>query len=388
MFRVEKARLEGRAPSFFALLFIIAFASVNGVFYTPGLPMIQRTFGVSPGDVKMTMTLFLLGYAFGQLIYGPLANRFGRKRALYLGIAITLVGNLMCALSGPLHTFALLLWGRLVLSLGSCAGLTLALTIITDYYYQKDARKIIAYVTLGFAAIPGIAIAIGGSLINTFGWESAFWGMVVYAALGWILAFRLPETGRNLHPHATKVRVIAHRYFQVFKERALLRYGIVVGLVAATNYILATAGPFIGSVRYGLSEAEYGLYYLIITVGLVIGGVVTGRLAHHVAERWMIAIGLSIFWIGSLLLTFLFLFTPLPVWAFFSINAFIFLAISPIWTNGIALATSQADDKATASSAVSFLNMGTAVLAVFIYSLIPANPGPVFLFSLLAIAQG
>ena len=107
-----KAKLDIRPPSLISLLVIIAFASVNSLFYTPGMPAIQQFFGVSESDVKMTMTVFLVGYAISQLIYGPVANRFGRKPALYIGIAVTLVGNLLCALSGLSGSFALLLWGR------------------------------------------------------------------------------------------------------------------------------------------------------------------------------------------------------------------------------------------------------------------------------------
>ena len=93
------------------------FASISAVLFTPALPEIAKVLGVSDGQVQATMTLFLLGYAFGNLPYGPIAKRFGRKPAIYLGVLIAILGSLLTVWAGRNHFFSLFLLGRVILKL-------------------------------------------------------------------------------------------------------------------------------------------------------------------------------------------------------------------------------------------------------------------------------
>src|ERR1700722_395130 len=110
-------------PSFFTLLLMISFASVNAVLFAPALPDIARYFSISDNTAQQTMTWFLVGYALGQLIYSPFANRFGRKPALYIGISLQIISSLLCVLSGAIHEYWLLVLGRFFLALGAGVGL-------------------------------------------------------------------------------------------------------------------------------------------------------------------------------------------------------------------------------------------------------------------------
>src|SRR5579864_8672417 len=102
-------RLAGRAPSLIALMLLSAFAQMGAILMMPALPKIADYFGKSIGATQLVVTSFLLGYAIGQLIYGPLANHYGRKFALYVGISIATVGTLFSILSSPLNSFSLLI---------------------------------------------------------------------------------------------------------------------------------------------------------------------------------------------------------------------------------------------------------------------------------------
>src|SRR5471030_3210138 len=103
---------------FITLIMLISFASVNAVLFTPALPNIAHFFSITHAAAQQTITWFLIGYALGQLVYGPLANRFGRKPALYGGISLQIVSSLLCALSAAMHEYALLILGRFMLALG------------------------------------------------------------------------------------------------------------------------------------------------------------------------------------------------------------------------------------------------------------------------------
>jgi DHA1 family bicyclomycin/chloramphenicol resistance-like MFS transporter len=113
---------------FMTLLLMISFASVNAVLFTPALPAIANYFTISNDLAGYTITWFLVGYAFGQLFYGPLANRFGRKPALYAGISLQIISSFICAFSGLVHVYAVLVLGRFLLALGSGVGLKMVFT--------------------------------------------------------------------------------------------------------------------------------------------------------------------------------------------------------------------------------------------------------------------
>src|SRR3990167_470523 len=101
---------------FITLLLLISFASVNAVLFTPALPNIANFFSIANDTAQQTISLFLIGYALGQLVYGPLANRYGRKPALYLGISLQIISSLLCVLAGITHQFWLLILGRFLLA--------------------------------------------------------------------------------------------------------------------------------------------------------------------------------------------------------------------------------------------------------------------------------
>jgi DHA1 family bicyclomycin/chloramphenicol resistance-like MFS transporter len=154
-------------PAFFTLLLLISFASVNAVLFTPALPNIANFFLISSAKAQQTITWFLIGYTLGQLVYGPIANRFGRKPALYVGISLQIISSLLCACAGPLNVFSLLVLGRFMSALGAGVGLKMTFTIVSECYEPKIASQKTAYLMLAFAITPGLGIALGG-ILNTY----------------------------------------------------------------------------------------------------------------------------------------------------------------------------------------------------------------------------
>ena len=145
---------------------------------------------------SLTITLFLVGYAVGQLLYGPLGNRFGRKMALYLGIGLEIISCFFCAAASPLHAFWLLLLARLLMALGASVGLQMTFTLVADTYTQHEARKRIAHLMIAFAITPALGVAIGGFLTDDFSWTANFYFMAFYGAFLLILAAKMPETAK------------------------------------------------------------------------------------------------------------------------------------------------------------------------------------------------
>ena len=161
-------RLQRKEPHIITLTLLSAFAAMGAILMTPALPQIAKYFNISIGLSQLTITSFLLGYAIGQLFYGPLANRFGRKPAVFIGIALATVGSLFSILSSPVESFHLLILGRFLEAVGASAGLVISFTIINDFYYPKQIRRIMGILLFTFAIMPGLGIAIGGIICRIY----------------------------------------------------------------------------------------------------------------------------------------------------------------------------------------------------------------------------
>ena len=158
---------------------------------------------------------------------------------------IATLGSLISIASEPLHSFTALITGRLLEALGSSAGLMIAFTIIGDHYYPEQARRIVAYLMLAFAIMPGIATCIGGILVTHFHWISCFYFLLIYGLLLIIPATCLVETAQELKTDALHVRQIFKNYGVAFKNRLLICTTFFFGLSGVCVYLYVASSPFI-----------------------------------------------------------------------------------------------------------------------------------------------
>ena len=226
-------------PSFFTLLLMISFASVNAVLFTPALPDIANFFSISTEAAQQTITWFLVGYTLGQLVYGPLANRFGRKPAIYMGISLQILSSFICVFSGLIHEYSLLVLGRFLLALGSGVGLKMTFTLVNECYAPKIASQKVSYLMLAFAITPGLGVALGGILTERWGWMSCFYAGAIYGVILLLLATRLPETLATLNLNALKIKHLLHDYYIQFKNSQLVAGGLLMGGVTCFVYVFA-----------------------------------------------------------------------------------------------------------------------------------------------------
>lgn len=358
-------------PQFFILLLLVSFGSVGAVLFTPALPEIQAFFGVSVAAAQLTITTYLIGYALGQLPYGPLANRFGRKQALYIGISLAIGGSLLCAFSAALHSFELLIVARFLQALGACVGLKVSFTMIADVYDQTEATKKISHILISFAIMPGVAVAIGGWLTEFFSWPSCFYFLALFGVFMLFLVARLPETAKSLDRNALQVKSILQWYGLKFKSERIVISGLLMGCGSAVVYIFASKSPFIGINLIGLHPLKFGMYNLIPLVGMVLGTVLAIKLAGRISVLNLLFIGA----VGSFLTTFA-MFIPfamgmLNVWTLFIPMVFIYLVEAMVYANASSFGLAHAQNKSIGSAVINFINLSATVLAVlfaeFIY---------------------
>ena len=364
------------------LFLMISFASVNAVLFTPALPDIATYFAISEGRAQDTITWFLIGYALGQLIYGPIANRFGRKPALYAGIALQIISSFICVLAGIVDQYLLLILGRFLLALGSGVGLTLTFTMINDYYDTKVVSKKTSHLMLAFAITPALSVALGSVLNEYFGWMTCFYACALYGIVVFTQTLRLPETQTISDANALNVSALTKTYIEQFKNQYLIAGGLLMGTSTAVIYVFSASAPFIGINFFGLTSVEYGAANLLPLIGLVCGLLYAPNLLHRYSLRTIIGAGIVIVSVSSILMLMTFLFSLPALLSLFIPMIFLYFGLCFVISNASSLAMSRVADKAHGSAVMSFINMGTAtvvVLSVGLFQLAPAWLPSVFI---------
>lgn len=353
-------------PNLFILLLLASFASVSAVLFTPALPEIAQKFGITASQSQLMMTLFLVGYALGNLPYGPFSNRYGRKPAIYVGILLAIIGSLLILLAGYQKAFWLLLLGRFISALGSSVGLKITFTMIGDVHAQTQATKNISYVMLSFAIAPGLAIALGGFLTNALGWESCFYFLTFYSLLLLLLSFFLPETLKSLDKKALHYNKILTGLALQLKNRILVSSALIMGCATSFVYLFASEAPFIGISQIGLKADTYGLLNFIPPIGMIVGSYFSHRIAGTREIRSILTLGILITVVASLTMFVLFLFNFVSPYSLFIPMPFIYIGLSLIFSNSSGLAMTQAQDKSNASAMMNFINMSTSVIVLLV----------------------
>lgn len=367
-------RLQQKKPHLFTLIVMSSFASMGAVIFTPALPEIARYFHITQGHSQLTITLFLLGYALGQLIYGPISNRFGRKPAFFIGICISTLGSIISIFSETLNSFKFLILGRLLEALGSSAGLVISFTIIADYYYPEQARRIVAYLMLAFAIVPGLATFIGGLLVTRFHWISCFYFLLIYGLLLAIPASLLTETATSLSKHALHFHQIRKSYLIAIKNKHLRNTTLFFGLSGMCMYMFVASAPFIAIDTLKITPEQYGVIGLIPFIGTALGSFISAKFSTTFSVTMMMRVGFIIDIISAILLAGLFYLGFVNLIVLISCGFILMLGNCLIVGAGASTATSTTEDKANANAIMNFINVGMLMLGTFILAIVPSSP--------------
>ena len=358
---------------FFTLLLMISFASVNAVMFTPALPDIANFFDITHDSAQLTISWFLIGYALGQLLYGPLANRFCRKPAIYGGISLQIISSFICVLAGIIHQYPLLVVGRLLLALGAGVGLKMTFTLVNECYPPKTASKKISYLILAFAITPGLSAALGGFLNQHLGWMSCFYAGAAYGFILLALVTRLPETQLAPNYNALKWDHLLHSYGVQFKNRRLVAGALMMGTSTCFVYTFAAIAPFVAINMLGMNSSGYGAANILPSIGLACGSLASARLSEQFDNGPMIKIGIIIASIGVLIMLFAAWLHANAIHSIFIPMMIIYFGLSAILGNASAIAMSNVEDKSHGSAVMSFINMGSATIAAPFPTLYPLS---------------
>ncbi|MBW4093847.1 MAG: multidrug effflux MFS transporter, partial [Proteobacteria bacterium] len=242
----------------------------------PALPATAAALHVSAGTIQLTITLYLIGLAIGQLAYGPISDRFGRRPVLLAGLTLFTLAGAATAIA---PSAGLLIVARIAQSVGGCAGLVLGRAMVRDAVSGDRAAAQLALLTLVMSLAPAAAPVLGGYMVDWFGWRAAFGllavvGAVTTAAAAW----RLPETHGRGGGHGTMLA----SSLRLLRSRAFRGYALGGACTTTSFYAFMSASPFIFIDRLHRTPQQVGVLYMLLMVGLAAGGLSANRLAGRV----------------------------------------------------------------------------------------------------------
>ncbi|CEG56263.1 MFS transporter [Legionella fallonii] len=356
----------------FWLLSYISIASFSAAIITPALPEIQQQYALLQGQIEWIVSAFLIGYVIGQLIYGPLANRFGRITALRTGLVINLLGILVCYSGLIFHSYWILIAGRFVTALGAASGLACTFMLINEWLPAEQRKTAMAYTILSFTLGIGFAVLLGGVISEYSHWYNCFMLLFMHGLLMLYGTKVFSET--LITSHVINFNSIVKGYLTVLSSDSLLIYSLVVGLCSAIGYCFSAAGPQITSDLFQLSPAEYGYWNILNMVGMLSGGLLAKVALQKYSASNVVYLGLTgtALSIGCLILM-VYSGHPLVLWFFMS-TLFLYLFSGFLFAGGSYIASNAVSDKASGSAMMSFINMMTATLAVVFMGYVSTKP--------------
>lgn len=269
-------------PGTFALTALFAGLTAIGPLttdmYLPSLPSIALLLDATTAEAQLTISSYLIGFAVGQIIYGPFSDRHGRKPVLLSALALYCAASLVCALATSIH---MLIAARAVQALGGSGGIVLSRAMVRDLYSGRRAGRELSVIGAVMALAPVVAPVVGGVLQAGFGWRSIFFTLIAAglagAAIVWTL---LPETLAQRAPEPVSAASIVRSYGVVARNRAYLAYmGLASGSFAGL-FAWISGSSFVLQELYGLGPFAFGLAFAVGSLGYMVGSILSARLAR------------------------------------------------------------------------------------------------------------
>jgi len=308
-----------------APLWLLTLITFSGTFamhsFVPALPEAAHALGASLGEMQATMSVYIFGLAVGQLAYGPLSDRFGRRPVLMAGLVLYAAAGLGAAFASDAHA---LIVARLLQALGGSAGLVIGRAIVRDSALPHEAGRRLAVMNLMIVLGPGLAPLVGGVLAASLGWRSIFFGLALLGIVNLLFSWRLlPET--RSADTTPRMSALARNYGRLLVTPAFVGFAIGGGCATTSMYAFLGASPFIFIQQLHRPGYEVGLYPAIVMAGVWLGTAAATRLIRRLPiDRLAVSANLL-----SVLASFVFL------GAVLSNQLTVLLAIAPMFVFGI-----------------------------------------------------
>ncbi|MGY2262840.1 multidrug effflux MFS transporter [Pseudomonas sp. SDO55104_S430] len=263
-----------------------AFGPLAIDFYLPAFPAMAQAFGTDENHVQLTLAAYFLGLSIGQLGYGPVADRFGRRIPLLAGVALFTLASFACAYAPSLEW---LIGARFVQALGGCAGMVISRAVVSDKCDAVGAAKVFSQLMLVMGLAPILAPMLGGLLVNTSGWQSIFLALTGFSALaGLAVAFGLPESLPANIPRQPLSGAL-RQYGRLLKDQVYLGHALTGGIAIAGMFSYIAGSPFVFIKLYGVPAEHFGWLFGANAAGFILVAQVNARLLSRRGPAFLLA---------------------------------------------------------------------------------------------------
>ncbi|QJP15700.1 multidrug effflux MFS transporter [Starkeya sp. ORNL1] len=254
---------------------LMGFASISTDLYLPAMPAMGEALGADTGTVELTVSGYLIGFSLGQLLWGPISDRYGRRLPVAVGLILFVIGSAGCALADSAST---LIAARIVQAVGACASVVLARAMVRDLYEGNRAAQMLSTLITVMAIAPLIGPILGAQILALAGWRAIFWTRVGFGLATLAALFTLPETLPAGQRSQESLGRSLMRYGELLRQRRLLGYAAAGGFFYGGMFAYIAGTPFAYITYHHVPAQLYGLLFAVGIVGIMITNTVNARL--------------------------------------------------------------------------------------------------------------
>ncbi|MDD2053157.1 multidrug effflux MFS transporter [Pseudomonas putida] len=288
-----------------------AFAPLAIDFYLPGFPAMAAALGTDEQHIQLTLAVYFLGLSIGQLAYGPVADRFGRRVPLLVGVVLFTLASLACAFAPNLET---LIAARFIQALGGCAGMVISRAIVSDKCDAVGSAKVFSQLMLVMGLAPILAPMLGGVLVNLYGWQSIFIALTLFSALAaTAVALGLPESMPADQPRLPLSGAL-RQYGRLLSDRVFLGHALTGGIAIAGMFAYIAGSPFVFIQLYGVPAEHYGWLFGSNAAGFILVAQVNARLLSKRGPAFLLSRFVWVYLAAGLVLLAISSLQPAALW--------------------------------------------------------------------------
>ena len=349
--------MRPESPVFLVILaMLMAIGPLSTDLYLPSLPTLAIVLEASTSEVQLTLSVFLMGFASCQLVYGPLSDRFGRKPILIIGLAIFVCASAACALASSIDALIAL---RLMQAVGACSAGVVSRAVVRDLFDRRNAARILSYSGALMGLAPAIAPLIGAHILVWFGWEANFFVVAIWGG-GLILVVWLGLRESNTvpdHQALMPMRMFANIRL-LFRSRIYMGYAMTNSAVFSGLFAFISGSSFVLIDVLEIPPVEFGYYFALGVFGYMLGAGFSGYIGSHINPNWLIRVAATMAACSGCIMATLALLGVTNVWAIIGPMTAYMVAFGTIMPQSTAIALGPFQKIAgLASSVLGFLQM-------------------------------
>jgi len=289
----------------YSILFILGGLSALAPFsidmYLPAFPSIAKSLNTDISQVALSLTSYFIGISIGQLFYGPITDKFGRKKPLIFGLSLFLLASIGCALSPDINWLIAM---RVVLALGGCVGMVVSRAVVRDLFPVSEIAKIFSILMLIVGVAPILAPTIGGWVLTVSSWRTIFYFLTAFSLILIVsVFFFLPESKNPNRAKSLKAKDVLRDYADVLQEKTFLYYALASSIAMAGMFAYISGSPFVFMKYHSFTEQQYGWVFGGNAMGFIIGSQINRVLLNKFSSLQVITIS-SIILVGISILMF------------------------------------------------------------------------------------